>query len=142
MDQSTFDPIDRSKNKDEISLFTFDIVHSLNERQRDFLIHARLAHIPRKAILQMIKNGATGLPYIGKFKELCPPCLEARQREENHGKETNRHPNGKIGEHLHSDLAVVSQPDYSGFKYVLTVVDEVSDEVEATLLSQRIQMKY
>ncbi len=48
MDQSTFDPIDRSKNKDEISLFTFDIIHSLNERQRDFLIHARLAHIRRK----------------------------------------------------------------------------------------------
>ena len=33
MDQCTFDPINRSKNKDEISLFSFDIIHSLNEKQ-------------------------------------------------------------------------------------------------------------
>jgi hypothetical protein len=101
------------------------------------LIHARLAHLPRKAILQLLKNGAKGLPYKGKFKELCRPCLEARQRAENHGKEHVRHPDGKIGEHLHSDLAVVNLPDYSGFKYVLTVVDEISDEVVVTLLQTK-----
>ncbi len=33
---------------DEISLFTFDIINSLGQRQKDFLIHARLAHLPRK----------------------------------------------------------------------------------------------
>ncbi len=56
----------------------------------------------------MVKNGAQGLPYIGKFKEFCRPCLEARQRAENHGKEINRNPEGKPGEHLHSDLAIIT----------------------------------
>ena len=85
----------------------------------------------------MVKNGAQGLPYKGKFKELCRPCLEAKQRAENHGKATIRHPNGKIGEHLHSDLAVVNLTDFSGYKYVLTVVDEISDEVVVTLLKTK-----
>jgi transposase InsO family protein len=85
----------------------------------------------------MVKNGAKGLPYVGKFKELCRPCLEARQRAENHGKETNRNPDGKPGEHLHSDLAVLNLPDFSGFKYVLTVVDEISDEVFISLLKTK-----
>jgi transposase InsO family protein len=115
----------------------FDIIKSLNEKQRDYLIHARLAHLPRKAILQLIKDGATGLPYTGKFKELCRPCLEAKQRAENHGKSTIRHPEGKPGEHLHSDLAVSNTPDFGGFKYVLTVVDEITDEVITTLLKTK-----
>jgi hypothetical protein len=85
----------------------------------------------------MVKNGAEGIPYEGKFKELCRPCLQANQRAENHGKETNRHPEGKPGEHLHSDLAVVNLPDFSGYKYVLTVVDEISDEVVITLLKTK-----
>jgi transposase InsO family protein len=85
----------------------------------------------------MIKNGAKGLPYKGKFKELCRPCLEARQKAENQGKAKVRHPEGKIGEHLHSDLAVVNLQDFSGFKYVLTVVDEISDEVIITLLKTK-----
>jgi hypothetical protein len=113
MDRCQFDPESRAKNKDELSLFMFDVINSLGEKERDYLIHARLAHLPRKAILQMVKNGAKGLPYKGKFKELCRPCLEARQKAENHGKATVRHPNGKIGEHLHSDLAVVNLPDFS-----------------------------
>ncbi len=137
MDQGTFDPVERNNNKDDTSLFTFDIIQSLSDKQKDFLIHARLAHLPRKAILQMVKNGAIGLPYSGQFKELCRPCLEARQRAENHRKEHVRHPDGKIGEHLHSDLAVVNLPDFSGFKYVLTVVDEISDEVVVTLLKMK-----
>jgi hypothetical protein len=115
----------------------FDIINSLGEKQRDFLIHARLAHLPRKAILKLIQNGARGLPYKGRFKELCRPCLEARHRAENHGKQTIRHPNGKVGEHLHSNLAVVNLADFNGFKYVLTVVDEISDEVVVTLLKTR-----
>jgi transposase InsO family protein len=137
MDQQQFDPECRANNKDELSLFMFDIIKSLNQKQRDYLIHARLAHLPRKAILQMVKNGAEGIPYEGKFKELCRPCLQAHQRAENHGKETNRHPEGKPGEHLHSDLAVVNLPDFSGYKYVLTVVDEISDEVVITLLKTK-----
>ena len=137
MDKGEFDPYIRNNNCDEISLFTFDVINSLGQRQKDFLIHARLAHLPRKAILQLIKNGATGLPYKGKFKELCRPCLESRQRAENHGKQVTRHPNGKFGEHLHSDLAVVNIPDFKGFKYVLTVVDEISDEVIITLLKSK-----
>jgi transposase InsO family protein len=115
----------------------FDVINSLGDKQRDFLIHARLAHLPRKAILQLIKNGAKGLPYKGKFKELCRPCLEAHQRAENHGKQTTRHPNGKIGEHLHSDLAVVNLADFNGYKYVLTVVDEISDEIVIALLKTK-----
>ncbi len=58
MDQGIFDPKIRQNNSDEISLFMFDVINSLSEKQRDFLIHARLAHLPRKAILQLIKNGA------------------------------------------------------------------------------------
>ena len=88
-----------------------------------------------------MKNGAKGLPYKGKFKELCRPCLEARHRAENHGKQTVRNPNGKIGEHLHSDLAVVNLKDFNGFTYVLTVVDEISDEVVITLLKTRTAEK-
>jgi transposase InsO family protein len=137
LDRYQFDPQKRSNNKDELSLFMFDIINSLTEKQRDYLIHARLAHLPRKAILQMVKNGAKGLPYVGKFKELCRPCLEARQRAENHGKQTNRNPDGKPGEHLHSDLAIVNLPDFSGFKYVLTVVDEISDEVVIAMLKTK-----
>ena len=137
LDRYQFDPEKRSSNTDELSLFMYDIINSLTEKQRDYLIHARLAHLPRKAILQMVKNGAKGLPYVGKFKELCRPCLEARQRAENHGKETNRNPDGKPGEHLHSDLAVINLPDFSGFKYVLTVVDEISDEVVISMLKTK-----
>jgi hypothetical protein len=137
MDESKFDPHTRSNNSDEISLFTFDIINSLGQRQKDFLIHARMAHLPRKAILQMIKDGAKGLPYQGKFKELCRPCMESKHRAENHGKSLIRHPNGKIGEHLHSDLAVVNLNDFNDFKYVLTVVDEISDEVIIALLKTK-----
>jgi hypothetical protein len=57
--------------------------------------------------------------------------MESRQRAHNHGKHVDRNPNGQIGEHVHSDLAIVSVNDYYGFRYVLTVVDEVSDEVVA-----------
>jgi transposase InsO family protein len=137
MDKHEFDPNCRANNTDELSLFMFDIIKSLNPKQRDYLIHARLAHLPRKAILQMIKNGSTGLPYEGKFKELCRPCLEAKHRAENHGHETNRHPEGKPGEYLHSDLAVVNLPDFFGYKYVLTVVDEITDEVVISLLKTK-----
>ncbi len=51
LDRYQFDPEQRSNNKDELSLFMFDIINSLTEKQRDYLIHARLAHLPRKAIL-------------------------------------------------------------------------------------------
>ena len=103
-DDKRFDPTTRENNITEYSLFTFDIIKSLSERERDFLIHARLGHLPRKKILQMIKNGTTGIgTYSGKFKELCKPCMQAKQRAENHGHEHKRHPKGRPGEHLHSD---------------------------------------
>jgi hypothetical protein len=35
----------REDNFTHLTLFTFDIVHSLNEQEKDFLIHARLAHL-------------------------------------------------------------------------------------------------
>jgi hypothetical protein len=108
-DNVEFDPNNRDNNKTEYLLFTFDIIKSLSERERDFLIHARVGHLPRKKILQMIKNGTTGITdYSGKFKELCKPCMQAKQRAENHGREHIRHPNGRPGEHLHSDLATLS----------------------------------
>ncbi len=110
----------------ETILYAFDILKQLNERERDFLIHARLGHVPKRTILQIKKNGTKGLElYSGKFSELCKPCLQAKHRAENHGKEHVRHPNGLPGEHLHSDLAVVSTLDSNGNKYVLTVVDEI-----------------
>ncbi len=61
MGRCEFDPEIRSNNTDDLSLFKFDIIKSLSEKQRDYLINARLAHLPRKAILQLIKDGATGL---------------------------------------------------------------------------------
>jgi hypothetical protein len=137
MDRHLFNPTTREKNVSELSLFMFDIINSLGEQQKDLLIHARLAHLPRKAILQLIKNGSKGLPYDGKLKQLCKPCLEASQKAEKHGKVAVRNLNGKIGEHLHSDLAVVNLPDSDGFKYVLTIVDEISDEVIVTLLKDK-----
>jgi len=137
-DDQTFDPIVRDNNTTEYSLFTFDIIKSLNDRERHFLIHARLGHLPRTKILRMIKNGTTGISdYSGKFKELCKPCLQARQRAEAHGKEHKRHPNGRPGEHLHSDLAVLSTVDINGNKYVLTVVDEISHEIVIALLKRK-----
>jgi len=137
-DDVTFDPTTRENNKTELMLFTFDIIKSLSERERDFLIHARLGHLPRKKILQMIKNGTTGIgEYSGKFKELCKPCMQAKQRAESHGREHKRHPKGRPGEHLHSDLAVVSTPDLNGNRYVLTVVDEISHEIVIALLKRK-----
>jgi hypothetical protein len=137
-DDDSFDPTIRGNNKTEYSLFTFDIIKSLNERERDFLIHARLGHLPRKKILQMIKNGTTGIgDYSGKFKELCKPCMQAKQRAENHGHEHKRHPKGLPGEHLHSDLAILSTVDLNGNKYVLTVVDEISHEIIIALLKRK-----
>jgi hypothetical protein len=66
----------------------------------------------------MIKNGTTGIgDYSGKFKELCKPCMQAKQRAENHGRAHLRHPQGKPGEHLRSDLAVISTLDFKGNKY-------------------------
>jgi transposase InsO family protein len=137
-DDASFDPTTRDNNKTEYSLFTFDIIKSLSECERDFLIHARLGHLPRKKILQMIKNGTTGIKdYSGKFKELCKPCMQAKQRAENHGREHKRHPKGRPGEHLHSDLAVLSTPDLNGNKFVLTVVDEISHEIIIALLKRK-----
>jgi hypothetical protein len=134
----SFDPTVRENNQIDYTLFTFDILNSLSERERDFLLHARLGHMPRKKILQMIKNGTTGIgKYSGKFKELCKPCMQAKQRAENHGHEHIRHPNGKPGEHLHSDLAVLSTLDLNGNKYVLTVVDEISQEIVVALLKRK-----
>jgi hypothetical protein len=36
MDEGLFDPNIRENNSDEISLFMFDIINSLGEKQRDF----------------------------------------------------------------------------------------------------------
>ncbi len=95
-DDDSFDPTVRENNTNEYSLFTFDIIKNLSERERHFLIHARLGHLPRAKILQMIKIGTSGIgDYSGKFKELCKPCLQAKQRAENHGKAHKRHPKGR-----------------------------------------------
>jgi transposase InsO family protein len=138
IENKSFDHAKRENNTTEFSLFTFDILRSLNQREQDFLIHARLGHIPREKILQLIKNGTTGIEsYSGKFKELCKPCMQAKHRAENHGHQHTRHPEGKPGEHLHSDLAVVSTPNLNGNKNVLTVVDEISKEIMIALLKRK-----
>jgi hypothetical protein len=38
---------------------------------------------------------------------------------------------------LHSDLAAVSTPDHNGNKYVLTVIDEISNEIIIALLKTK-----
>ncbi len=63
--------------------------------------------------------------------------MQAKQRAENHGHEHERHPNGQPGEHLHSDLAVLSSLDLNGNKYVLTVMDEISNEIVVALLKNK-----
>jgi transposase InsO family protein len=136
-DTSNFSLTCREDNTTELSLFTFDVVQSLSQRDKDFLIHARLAHLPSKKILQLIHNGNTGLPFSGKLLDLCHPCMESKQRAQAHGKKAERHADGKVGEHLHSDLAIVNIMDYGGYSYVLTVVDEISDEVVAALLKDK-----
>jgi hypothetical protein len=134
-DSSDLSLAQRSDNSSHMALFTFDIVKSLSERERNFLIHARLAHLPSKQILKLIKQGNVGLPFSGKFQEICRPCLEARQKANSKGKHAKRNADGKIGEHLHSDLASVRIAGYFGFKDVLTMVlDEISDEVVIVLL--------
>jgi hypothetical protein len=135
-DDKSFDRDIMDSNKTEYSLFAFDIIQSLNERERDFLIHARLGHLPRKTILKMIKNGTTG---IGQYsgQELCKPCIQAKLRAANHGHEHKRHRQGRPGEHLHSDLAVLSTLDLNGNKYVLSVVDEISHETVIGLLKRK-----
>jgi hypothetical protein len=137
LDDSTLSLTHRSSNTTQMALFTFDVVNSLNDKERDFLIHARLAHLPSKQILKLIKQSNTGLPYSGKFAEMCRPCLEARHKAHNKNKFANRNANGNIGEHLHSDLAIVSTRDFNGFKYVLTIVDEISAEVVVVLLKDK-----
>jgi hypothetical protein len=69
--------------------------------------------------------------------DLCQPCMESRQRVRNRGKHADRHPNGQIGEHRHSDLAIVNVNDYIGFRYVLTIVDEISDEIVVVFLKDK-----
>ena len=132
-DTTNFSLACREDNTTELSLFTFDVVQSLSQRDKDFLIHARFAHLPSKKILQLIHNGNTGLPFSGKLMDLCRPCMESKQRAQAHGKKAERHADGSVGEHLHSDLAIVNIMDYGGYSYVLTVVDEISDEVVAAL---------
>jgi hypothetical protein len=63
--------------------------------------------------------------------------MQAKQRAENHGHGHIRHPNGRPGEHLHSDLATLSTLDLKGNKYVLTVVDEISHEIVIALLKRK-----
>jgi hypothetical protein len=79
---------DSAMTPSEKILYTFDILKQLNERERDFLIHARLGHVPKRTILKMKQNGTKGLElYTGKYGELCKPCLQSKHRAENHGKE-------------------------------------------------------
>jgi len=136
-DTPSFSLTKREDNQSQLCLFSYDVVNSLNDKERDFLIHARLAHLPSKQILKLIQQGNTGLPFSGKFTELCRPCLEARQKAHRKGKQAARNINGNVGEHLHSDLAIVSTVDFHGFKYILTVVDEISDEVVVVLLKDK-----
>jgi transposase InsO family protein len=122
----------------ETILYSHDILKQLSERERDFLIHARLGHAPKKTIIKMRTNGTLGLElYTGKYHELCKPCLQSKHRAEPHGKAHPRHPDGKPGEHLHSDLAVMSSADNNGNKYVLTVIDEISNEIVIALLKTK-----
>ena len=93
--------------------------------------------MPSKQILKLIQQGNLGLPFSGKFTELCRPCLEARHKAHAKTNYYQRNEGGKIGEPLHSDLAIVSTLDLQGFKYVLTVVDEISDEVVVVLLRDK-----
>jgi hypothetical protein len=86
----------------------------------------------------MKKNGTKSLElYSGKYGELCKPCIQAKHRAENHGKEHMRHPHGLSGEYLHSYLAVVSTLNSNGNKYVLTVIDEISNEIVIALLKTK-----
>jgi hypothetical protein len=55
-DTHNFSLSNRTNNHTQLSLFTFDIVISLNDQERGFLVHARLAHLPSKQILKLTKQ--------------------------------------------------------------------------------------
>jgi hypothetical protein len=46
---------DTATTSAEKILYAFDILNQLNEHERDFLIHARLVHAPKRTILKMKK---------------------------------------------------------------------------------------
>jgi hypothetical protein len=133
-DDVSFDPTNRDNNQTEYSLFTFDIIKSLSERERDFLIHARLEeedptddkkrdHRNQRLLWEIY--GIMQAMHAGKATR-----GEPRPR-------TQAAPKGRPGEHLHSDLAVLSTPDLNGNKYALTVVDEISHELVIALLKRK-----
>ena len=131
-----FDMQKKSKNRG-ILLYAFDILKQLSQREQEFLWHCRLAHTSRKAILQLIENGTTGIKFSGAFLELCRPCQQAKQKMNKKGKSKTRHPEGKAGEYLHSDLAIVNHHDIKGNNLALTIVDEVATESFICLLKNK-----
>jgi hypothetical protein len=72
-DSPDFSLFQRDDNSSQLCLFPFDVVKSLSDKERDFLIRAHLAHLPSKQILNLVQQGNTGLPFTGKFTELCRP---------------------------------------------------------------------
>jgi hypothetical protein len=80
-DDASFDPSICDNNKTDYSLFTFDIIKSLNTRERDFLIHARLGHLPRPKILQMIKNATTGIANLVSRQSNSQKIMEKNTRD-------------------------------------------------------------
>jgi hypothetical protein len=88
-DDNSFDPSTRENNTTEHALFTFDIIKSLSERERHFLIHARLGHLPRNKILQMIKNGTTSATILENSKSYVSHAFKSTNVQKTMAKNTH-----------------------------------------------------
>ena len=115
-----------------------DILPSLNETDADFLIHRRLAHASERQLRALARVGAKGVHLFGALPKWCHSCYTAKHKREPTSKKSNRHPNARPGQYLHSDLSSVSVQAIGGYKYVLTAVDEASGYYLVKLLRSKV----
>jgi hypothetical protein len=114
-----------------------DVLPTLHSQDADFLLHRRLGHMSVRGMRLLRKMGTIGVHVTGPLHSWCQCCHTARQKREPIHKVSNRHPNSLPGQHLHSDLAVISIPAIGNYYYALTVVDEGADKYYIKLLCSK-----
>ena len=114
-----------------------DVLPKLHGNDADFLIHRRLGHLPARSIRALYKAGSKGIPQASATSPWCHSCHTAGHKREPIHRVSNRHPGALPGQHLHSDLGMVSRVSLGGHRYVLTVVDEGADMYYVRLLRDK-----
>jgi len=130
-------PPSTSPDDDPPLALVHDMLSSLGHKDSDYLVHRRLAHAPGRSIRQLHRSGTKGTRLYGPLPEWCKSCFTAKHRRENIPTSAPRHPDGKPGQHFHSDLCSVCTSALGGYKYVLTVVDENGDYYYIRLLRSK-----